>query len=195
VRLHYVTSNEKKFREAELILHREPHTLPHLEFIHAHIDLDELQGMPEDIITHKTNRAFEEVQAPVIVDDISFGLNALKGLPGPYIKTFLYTIYPEGLWELASHYEDRRCSASCYIGLRLPHEDQCHVFSGHIEGTVVEPRGSQHCGRISWNNIIVPDGSTRTAAEMTLDEFSQISPRNKALSQLKEFLHNMESQN
>jgi len=194
MRLHYVTSNKTKYDEANLILHRAPNMLENIDLVHTHIDLDELQGEAEIIVSQKVERAFHLLQAPVIVDDISFGLDAILGLPGPYIRSFLETLKVEGLWDLASRYENRQCQATCYIALKLSERDPCRLFHGSIRGTIVAPQGTLHHGPSSWNSIIQPEGHSKTVAQMTLEECSQISPRNRALSSLKQFLseHNGE---
>ena len=45
-----------------------------------------MQGEPEEISIEKCRLAAAEVKGPVMVEDMSLGFNALKGLPGPYIK-------------------------------------------------------------------------------------------------------------
>ena len=45
-----------------------------------------MQGEPDEISIEKCKLAVEQVKGPVMVEDTSLGFNALKGLPGPYIK-------------------------------------------------------------------------------------------------------------
>ena len=54
------------------------------------MDLDELQGEPEFIAMRKAKMASYLLNGgPVIIEDVSLCFNALKGLPGPYIKSFI----------------------------------------------------------------------------------------------------------
>ena len=50
------------------------------------IDLPELQGTSDEIVIEKAKHAAKLLNCTVLVDDTSLELNALGGLPGPYIK-------------------------------------------------------------------------------------------------------------
>ncbi|OYW42320.1 hypothetical protein B7Z28_01615, partial [Candidatus Saccharibacteria bacterium 32-45-3] len=57
---------------------------------HQKIDLLELQSTDlHEIVAHKLKQAYETVQKPVLVEDVSLVFNALGDLPGPYIKWFV----------------------------------------------------------------------------------------------------------
>ncbi len=60
------------------------------------IDLPEYQGTVKEIAERKCHFAAEQVDGPVLVEDTGLGFDALKGLPGPYIKWFLKAVGPEG---------------------------------------------------------------------------------------------------
>ena len=44
----------------------------------------------------KCEEAARHIQGPVLVDDTSLCINAMGGLPGPYVKWFEKKIGPEG---------------------------------------------------------------------------------------------------
>lgn len=53
---------------------------------HQQIDLEEIQSLDlEEIVKDKAVRAFEKIQSPVLVEDVSFVFHSLGGLPGPFI--------------------------------------------------------------------------------------------------------------
>ncbi len=183
MRLNYVTSNRVKFEEAQIIL-----ASPNIELIHSHIHLDELQGTPKSIIEHKVIQAFNLLNEAVIVDDVSVSLEALHGLPGPYIRPFLEALGDDGFWDLVKRYENRRISATCSIAYMHSKNLTPLFFDGTVHGTVVEPRGATRHGPHSWNAFTQPDGSEKTMAQMSLEEMSRISPRGNALRQLKNYL-------
>lgn len=61
------------------------------------VDLPEYQGSsPEEIARLKCHHAVRMVGGPVLVEDTCLAFDALKGLPGPYIKWFLRAVGPEG---------------------------------------------------------------------------------------------------
>ncbi|CAJ1967937.1 unnamed protein product [Sphenostylis stenocarpa] len=76
----FVTGNAKKLEEVRAIL---GNSIP---FQSLKLDLPELQGEPEDISKEKARMAALQVNGPVLVEDTCLCFNALKGLPGPYMK-------------------------------------------------------------------------------------------------------------
>nr|POF03310.1 inosine triphosphate pyrophosphatase [Quercus suber] len=76
----FVTGNAKKLEEVRAIL---GNSIP---FQSLKLDLPELQGEPEDISKEKARLAAFQVNGPVLVEDTCLCFNALKGLPGPYMK-------------------------------------------------------------------------------------------------------------
>lgn len=64
------------------------------------IDLPEYQGSVEEIARLKCSFACDCVDGPVLVEDTGLGFDALKGLPGPYIKWFLKAVGPEGQFSI-----------------------------------------------------------------------------------------------
>ena len=60
-------------------------------------DLMEIQGTPEQISAFKAVEATRQCDTAVIIEDVALCFNALKGMPGPYIKDFLGRLGTEGL--------------------------------------------------------------------------------------------------
>ena len=63
------------------------------------IDLPEFQGScVEEIARLKCNHAAKLLggEVGVLIEDTCLAFDALKGLPGPYIKWFLKAVGPEG---------------------------------------------------------------------------------------------------
>ena len=184
MKIHYVTSNSGKFAEASHILSQgKP-----IDIIHSSLALDELQGSLYEIIKHKAMQAYNHFQEPCVVDDGALSCDCLGGLPGPYIRPFLEALGDVGLWKLIEHYEHRTCTVSCAIAFVKDAGSEPKIFEGRIQGTVVAPRGGRKLSKHSWSAIVQPVGCETTFAEMTLEEASQFTARNKALCQLRDFL-------
>jgi XTP/dITP diphosphohydrolase len=65
-------------------------------------------------------------------------------------------------------------------------DDGVHCFEGVCEGTIAEaPRGEMGFG---YDPLFVPDGATKTFAEMTSDEKNAVSHRKRALHQFVTFI-------
>jgi non-canonical purine NTP pyrophosphatase (RdgB/HAM1 family) len=174
--IYFITGNKNKFDEAKSIM-------PDLE--PRDIDLPEIQEIDAKvIIKEKLIEALKHKEAGFIVEDTSFYVDCLKGLPGPLIKWFLKTIGNDGLYTLVQAYGNPAAQAKTIIGYARAGDD-IHYFEGVIEGTIVAPRGETNFG---WDPIFQPAGQGRTFAEMSKEEKNTMSMRKMAFEKLKEFI-------
>jgi non-canonical purine NTP pyrophosphatase (RdgB/HAM1 family) len=174
--IYFVTGNKNKFEEVKAIL-------PDVEQLD--IDLPEIQELDaHKVIRAKLEEAQKHQKGEFIVEDNSLYLEAMNGLPGPFIKWFLKTIKKEGLYKLAETFGNYNAEAKVVIGYS-DSSGNVDFFEGDIHGTLVEPRGLYGFG---WDSIFLPDGHTKTFAEMLETEKNDISMRRIAVEKLKEFL-------
>ncbi|EOY05393.1 Inosine triphosphate pyrophosphatase family protein isoform 2 [Theobroma cacao] len=152
----FVTGNAKKLEEVKAILGQS------IPFQSLKLDLPELQGEPEEISKEKARLAAVQVNGPVLVEDTCLCFNALKGLPGPYIKWFLQKIGHEGLNNLLMAYEDKSAYALCAFSFALGPDVEPITFLGKTPGKIVPARGPNDFG---WDPIFQPDGYDQTDAE------------------------------
>ncbi|MCR4263749.1 MAG: non-canonical purine NTP pyrophosphatase [Candidatus Roizmanbacteria bacterium] len=158
----------------------------HLPVDHVKLDLHEIQSLDlKDVVEDKAKRAFDIVNSPVLVEDVSLTFTALKALPGPLIKWFLETLKNDGLCRLLDRFEDR--SALAEVEFAICDDTGVHTFRGSMEGTIADsPRGEMGFG---WDPVFIPKGYNKTWAEMTDDEKHATSMRKIALEKMAAFLH------
>lgn len=180
MKIEYITSNAKKFEEAQ-------HILSDWELERIDLDLIEIQGDSQDVIAAKAKSAFSQLKRPLIVEDVSLCCPAINNLPGPYIKDFLIKLGEQGFYELIHKYSDHSVKVIC-LAAYIDKADDPVIFEGVQEGTIVAPRGVTKHGVHSWNPIVQPLGMNKTYGEMTIKETSQISMRFIALTKLAQFL-------
>lgn len=177
----FVTGNAKKLEEVLSILGNSFAD----RLVSQNVDLPELQGEIDDICIKKCREAAKVVGGPVIVEDTCLCFDALKGLPGPYIKWFLAKLGPEGLYQMLSGYEDKSAKAVCTFAYHTGENGDVKIFQGSTSGQIVSPRGSNDFG---WDACFQPDGYDKTYAELPKEEKNKISHRFKALNELKQYL-------
>ncbi|KAK4524220.1 hypothetical protein GAYE_SCF02G2119 [Galdieria yellowstonensis] len=177
----FVTGNQNKLEEVRSILAG----LDKVVIEGKHIDLPELQGEPEDIAKEKCRLAAKAVGGPVLVEDTCLCFNALKGLPGPYIKWFLQKLGHDGLNRLLYGFEDKTAYALCTFGFSMGAPSDAVVLCGRTDGIIVPARGPNVFG---WDPIFQPQGSSLTYAEMEKSVKNQLSHRYKALKAVEEYL-------
>lgn len=176
-----VTGNPGKVREIRAM------AMGRLDFSMQNLDLPEIQSLDlKAIVTEKLMHAYKDVKGPVIVDDVSAGLDCLEGLPGPFIKFFNQKLGDDSLWKLANARQEKVtvcCMAAYYDGKKT-------LFGeGIIHGMVVSPRGTNGFG---FDMVVIPDGHTQTMAEMTEPEKMKISHRGLAFRDLLEQIERVE---
>jgi non-canonical purine NTP pyrophosphatase (RdgB/HAM1 family) len=155
---------------------------------HQKVDLPEIQSLDaHEIVSAKARAAYSIVKKPVLVEDVSLTFTAMGRLPGPLIKWFLEEIGPKGLVKIADGLPHRKAVAS--IVYAYYDGTDVRFIESSTEGTVApKPRGLNAFGAKGWNPIFIPDGSTKTFAEMTDDEVRPFSQRAKAIEKLRAFL-------
>lgn len=144
----------------------------------------EYQGDPEEITREKAKLAAEKVQGAVLIEDTSLCFNALKGLPGPYVKWFLDKIGLDGLNKLLVGFDDKSAYAQCLFAYCPGPNREPILFDGRCSGRIVSARGPNAFG---WDPIFEVDGTGKTFAEMDKNQKNLISHRSRALSLVKDY--------
>jgi inosine triphosphate pyrophosphatase len=151
---------------------------------HMKLDLDEIQSLDlKEIVEHKVRQAFEIIKSPVIVEDVSLELEALGGLPGPFIRFFVEKVPFETICSMVNG-KTRNAVARCvfgyYDGKRLK------LFEGKLDGEIPEkPAGDKGFG---WDQIFIPKGYTVTRASLNEEDDRKTYLQIKPFAKLKEFL-------
>jgi non-canonical purine NTP pyrophosphatase (RdgB/HAM1 family) len=172
-----VTGNSNKTREIEAITGASVDSID--------LDIKEVQSLNvNEVAREKALAAYRELGVPVVVDDTGMSIVALAGLPGALVAWFLDTIGPDGILRLMREREDRRASVSTCIA--YCEGSLVQLFEGVIHGTIsTEMRGTNGFG---YDPIFIPNGQSKTYAEMTADEKDAVSMRSIALSKLRQYL-------
>src|ERR1700733_1555194 len=80
---------------------------------HMKVDLEEIQSLDiKEVIRHKVLHAYEKVQEPVLVEDVSLEFASLGKLPGTFIKWFLGGMSLEDICALVDG-KDRSAIVRC----------------------------------------------------------------------------------
>ncbi|MCP9953676.1 RdgB/HAM1 family non-canonical purine NTP pyrophosphatase [Actinomadura madurae] len=168
------------------------------------VGLEEFPGAPDVPETEPTfeGNALLKARAiaaftglPAVADDSGLCVDALNGMPG-VLSARWSGRFGAGdrdaanlrlvLDQVADVPDDRRGAAFlCVAALVVPGGVE-HCVEGRMRGTLIrEPRGT---GGFGYDPIFVPDGETRTTAEMTAAEKDAISHRGRAFRAMAEIL-------
>ncbi|MBX4190611.1 non-canonical purine NTP pyrophosphatase [Candidatus Saccharibacteria bacterium] len=158
---------------------------------HKKVELDEIQSLElKEIIEHKVKQAYQILKTPVLVEDVGLVIEPMDKLPGPFIKWFIETLELNGICDLVNHYDNR--SAKAQVAFGYFDGNLIKIFQGEVKGKIAEsPRGNDSFG---WNPIFIPNGASKTYAEMDGDETLRFSLRTTTVfPQIKEFLSGLDT--
>ena len=79
----FITGNAKKLEEFKQIMVGD--LAQAYSISNKALDLEEIQGTPEQIAKTKVKLAATKCDTPVLTEDVSLCFNAYNGLPGPYM--------------------------------------------------------------------------------------------------------------
>jgi XTP/dITP diphosphohydrolase len=171
------TSNDGKRREFSRILG--------IPLLMIQLSLEEVQDIDTEIVCRKKAQgAFSILKRPLIVDDTGFGLEALNGFPGALVSWAINAGGNEVLFRMLPAKSSSAAIITTSVG--FAYRNEVEIFSGVLKGSVVkESRGD---GGFGFDSVFIPDGYSKTFAELSDEEKDLISPRALVLARLKEYL-------
>src|SRR3989338_6541110 len=161
-----VTGNPNKALEIGMILGIE-------DLVSRAIHTPEIQSFSlEEIVKVKAEFAQKECGSPVVVEDVSFDLEVLKGFPGPFVKFWENNVGYELAVEIAEKLGNDRVMIRCGVG----YADEARFFytEGVVRGRIVPRRGE---GGFGFDFFVLLDGQEKTYGEMSKEEKNAISHR------------------
>ncbi|MBC7561013.1 MAG: RdgB/HAM1 family non-canonical purine NTP pyrophosphatase [Dermatophilaceae bacterium] len=191
-RIVLATRNGHKVRELQTIL---ADLIDELDL--EIVGLGEFPDLPDVVetgVTFAQNATLKAVAAaeatglPALADDSGLAVNVLGGSPGVFSARWAGTHGQDRanlevlLGQITDVPDEQRSAAFvCVAALALP-GGTVVLRRGQMPGTLArEPRGDNGFG---YDPILVVDGDTRTAAELTFEEKNAISHRGKAFRSL-----------
>ena len=144
---------------------------------------DEIQSDSiKDIAQTAVTNAFKQTGLPIFVEDAGLFIDALEGFPGPYAAYVFKTIRNNGILKLMEGVADRQAKFQSVIAYLDSNLLQPECFFGESKGTITQTeRTEQGKSGFGFDPIFLPDGSSKTFAEMTIEEKNCYSHRAMAI--------------
>jgi XTP/dITP diphosphohydrolase len=188
MKLVFASQNAHKAAEIQTVI-------PSVISICTLTELGITEDIPETAATLEGNALMKmeylvaRLNLPCFADDTGLEIDALHGEPGVYSARYAgeqrnSVDNMQLVLEKLTGKSNRKARFRTVIALWW--EGNSHLFEGIVEGTITNaPVGNQGFG---YDPIFQPAGSTKTFAEMTMEEKNQWSHRARAVQQLVEFL-------
>lgn len=184
----FATNNRHKLAEAREILG------PAYELVTPH-DCGIVEEIPETSPTiegnalQKARYLHDRTGLDCFADDTGLEVAALGGAPGVHSARYAtdghdFAANTALLLRNMEGEADRRARFRTVVALILGGEE--HTFEGIVEGRIAEiPAGE---GGFGYDPVFVPEGETRTFAQMSAEEKNAVSHRGRAMAALNAFL-------
>lgn len=183
------SGNRGKVREIEMLLKDLPVRTLSLDDFPDAPAVNEDQSTLEGNAIKKAREIAQFTELPTVADDTGLEVDALDGRPGVLSARYagpdsdskanraLMLVELEGVEQRSARFR----TVAAYID-----EDEVYIFEGVCEGVIgTTERGENGFG---YDSIFIPEGDSRTFAEMSSEEKNQISHRSEAFKAFAAFL-------
>ncbi len=188
MKLVFATHNSNKAKEIQSLLPNDFQILTLTE-INCFDEIPETAETLEGNSLLKAQFVSDNFNLNCFADDTGLEIDALNGRPGVYSARYAgeeknaQANMNLVLSELKNE-SNRKAQFRTVITLIL--NDKTHVFEGIVRGEMsIDKRGSDGFG---YDPIFIPEGQSKTFAEMTLSEKNQQSHRARAFEKMINFL-------
>lgn len=187
LQLVFATNNAHKLEEVQAIIGSK-FNLKSLTDIGCDEDIPETGVTFQENAKQKTDYLLERFHVNCFADDSGLEIDALGGKPGVYSARYSGSRDMEQNIDLVLEQlgEEKSRTARFRTVISLFLEGEQYFFEGAIEGRIIEERrGDEGFG---YDPIFIPEGYSRTFAEMSAAEKNLISHRSIAVSKMADFL-------
>lgn len=188
MKLIFATNNQNKVKEIKAAT---GHRMNIVTLKEAGIDIDipEPYDTLQENAENKAKTIFKMTYENCFSEDTGLEVDALDGAPGVHTARYAGDQKSDAdnialLLQNLQGQSNRKARFRTVI--YLIYEGQHHSFEGVCEGSIAEQ--SSGVDGFGYDPIFIPDGDTRTFAEMTMEEKAKFSHRKKALEKLIAFL-------
>ena len=182
------SNNQHKLSEIRPLLEPDFRVLS-LHDIGCHEELPETGDTLEANSLQKAKYIYDRFKLPCFADDTGLEVDALGGEPGVYSARYAgeqRSSEDNISLVLRKLSGKRNRKAKFRTVITLLGLNGVHLFEGVVHGTITETRTGT--GGFGYDSIFQPEGSTKTMAELTLEEKNAISHRGKAIKKLVDYL-------
>lgn len=185
----FATNNQNKVKEIQAVLNAS-FNVQSLSEAGIHIDIPEPHDNLKDNALEKAGTIYKMTGKNCFSEDTGLEVDALNGAPGVHSARFAgpQADNEANIQKVLSALKNiEGATARFRTVICLIFEKETHFFEGICEGLIThQRRGTQGFG---YDAVFVPEGATKTFAEMSTEEKNIYSHRKKAVHKMTEFLN------
>ncbi len=180
----FATNNIHKFKEARDLLNKNYVNMGMLRVKGPEIQSNSLVEIAKTCALETYQRCF----LPIVVEDAGLFIDELNGFPGPYAAYTYKTIGNKGLIQLMKNFRNRKAHFKSVVAYLDKVTEPPVIFEGYTEGEIKESEHIDYKGSgFGFDPIFSPSDSSRTFAQMTIEEKNRFSHRAKAFRKFAEW--------
>lgn len=188
----FATNNAHKLTEVQAVL-GEGFELVTPRMCGVTEEIPEEQETLEGNASEKSHYLRDRTGLDCFADDTGLEVKALNGAPGVHSARYAtdghdFAANNRLLLRNLEGVTDRSARFRTVISLLIHGEE--HLFEGVVEGRIIDHETG--CEGFGYDPLFMPDGYTKTFAEMTLEEKNATSHRARAVRKLAAYLHSIE---
>jgi XTP/dITP diphosphohydrolase len=179
VQVHLVTTNQKKLLTAQSVL--KDYSV-NLEILPLNYEAPEIQSFDvQEIAAFTAQYIANKENKTVLVTDVGYYINSLKGFPGPYIKQINHYLTSEDLLKLLEGKTDRSFVMRECLGFCIPGNDPVTFLTESFGTISYEALGEGS----SIDRIMIRQGMDKVQTQYSLE--TMIEYYSKHLTHFNQF--------
>jgi XTP/dITP diphosphohydrolase len=187
----FATANKHKLSEAQAILGN-GFSLVVPSQIGLTGEIPETADTLKENAIMKAKFLWDKFGRPCFADDTGLEVDFLDGRPGVYSARYagIEADPVKNMQKLLKELNganSRKARFVTIVALILD-ENRIFLFEGALEGSILEV--SSGCGGFGYDPLFMPEGYSKTLAELSAEEKNRISHRGIAMRKLSDFLNN-----
>lgn len=183
------SNNKHKLEEMRAIL-GEKIEIVSLSDINCHDEISEEQDTIEGNALQKARYIHDKFNVDCFADDTGLEVECLNGEPGVYSARYAgeHPTFDDNISKLLANMEGKtNRNAKFRTAIALILDGKEYIFEGEVRGSITkEYRGHNGFG---YDPVFLPDGFSKTFAELDAETKNKISHRGNAAKKLAEFLN------
>lgn len=189
----FATNNKHKLEEVKHVV-GDTINIVSLEEINCLEELPETRDTLEGNSLQKAEYVYQHFNSPCFADDTGLEVEALQGAPGVYSARYAgdHKNSEDNISLLLKNLigsNNRKAQFRTVITV-IGLDREPVMFEGIIRGEIItERRGASGFG---YDPVFIPEGYTKTFAEMNLSEKNKLSHRSIAVKKLSDYLQNLQ---
>ena len=187
----FATANKHKLSEAQAILGNGFSLVVPSE-LGLTGDIPETAETLKENALMKAKFLWDRFGRPCFADDTGLEVDFLNGRPGVYSARYagIEADPVKNMQKLLKELNGANCRKARFVTVvaLILDENRIFLFEGTLEGSILEV--SSGCGGFGYDPLFMPEGYSKTLAELSAEEKNRISHRGIAMRKLSDFLNN-----